>query len=192
MVKNKFIIAILLVSLMLSVLVGCQARNANVPTEPSASSQPTESTEPSSEATEPSSEATDPTETFYPRTIESLKSHMVPYITYSEACALFGRPDEVAGNTHDIRYPRWNLEDGYFVTTTFYPTINKTYSEYDATEPNKETNPDGTSVVWNLPIWYDHMEAYRAVLCKENPTGKGKAEIVEVWFDFPDPWYQGE
>lgn len=185
--KLRLFVAILLFFLIMSVFIGCQSQNATALTELSASTQPANPTESTDDLTDPMQ-----TETVGPRTVDFLKSHLTPYITYAEACALFGHPDEVGGNTFNIRYPRWDLEDGYFVRTVFYPTINETYAEYDATEPNKETNPDGTSVVWNLPIWFDHMEAYQAVLCKENPTGKGQAEIVEVWFEYPDPWYQGE
>ena len=198
MYKLKLFSRVLLLILILSFFSGCRVLNQNLSTneitEPSGdvTVSSDKMTAPSSEATEPSTEAITPTETVGPRTVDFLKSHLTPYITYAEACALFGHPDEVGGNTFNIRYPRWDLEDGYFVRTVFYPTINETYAEYDATEPNKETNPDGTSVVWNLPIWFDHMEAYQAVLCKENPTGKGQAEIVEVWFEYPDPWYQGE
>ena len=192
MVKNKFIIAILLVSLMLSVLVGCQVQNADVPTEPSASSQPTELTEPSSEATEPSSEATEPTETVCPRTIEAFKAHLTPYMTYGEAKAVFGRLDTDLSDTNEHKEVIWYLEDDYYIEVFFYATANEHRDEYLVTMPTGKTDSNGTpiDVMDYIIAWNAHMEAYSAYLYKGTPSGK--CELMEVWFDYGAGPFQPE
>ena len=191
MVKNKFIIAILLVSLMLSVLVGCQAQNEDVPTEPSASSRPTELTEPSSEATEPSSEATDPTETVCPRTVEYFKSHLTPYMTYREVIEILGISDKNISNTPDQARRIWYLEEDYRIRADFFPIANQYRFEYLATEPTDGTAPDGSPnpSLYYLAEWNRHMEVYRVFLEKKNDHGNYRT--VEVWFDYGyGPWWQ--
>ena len=201
--KTKLLAVILCLVLVLSLFTGCQssgmdATQGTTPsTEPSQSTEATvpsdDVTEPSSEVTEPSSEATEPTETTYPRTIEAFKSYLTPYMTYGEAKALWGRTEGNNSNTLDIMRAIWYLEeDGYYALVTFYPTANMTYNQYTATNPIKETNPDGTLTdeSFDLFRWFDHMEAYRAVLYKGDIDRV--AEWSEVLFDFPDPWMTEE
>lgn len=193
----------MLVSVILSLFSGCQspvtdATQGTAPsTEPSQSTEATvpsdKVTEPSSEVTEPTSEATEPTETTYPRTIESFKSYLTPYMTYGEAKALWGSKDGDGSNIHDIKRPIWYLENDYYVVVVFYPTMNERWYEYSSTIPTSETNPDGTSDIYTNCFleWHDHMEAYRAVLYKGSPIGK--REQIEVLFDYGyGPWQQEE
>lgn len=191
--KSKLVTIVLILALILAIFAGCQAQNAEIPTEPLPSSQPTKPTEPSSEPTEPSDDVTDPTETVCPRTVESFKARLTPYMTYREAVALWGPKDGDWSDSPDWNESLWLLEDNYFVFVQFFPTVHDRMDEYLATIPTDETKPDGTPLEFGdyFREWNYHMEAYKAVLYKGTPTGK--REKVETWFDYGrGPFWQEE
>lgn len=132
---------------------------------------------------------TEPTETVCPRTIEFFKSHLTPYMTYSQAREIFGRWDNDLAGSNNYKSAIWDLEDGYYIEVAFYPTANEHMDEYLATAPTDETNPDGTPLdeLYYFKEWNYHMKAYRAELCKNNPF-----QVIEVWFEYPNPWVPEE
>ena len=172
MYKSKLILTVLLAAAILALFGGCQVQNFDIPTEPSAFSQPTEPTDPSSKPT---------TETVCPRTIEYFKSHLTPFMLRSEAIGLFGSIDYDESDSPDWRETIWVLDDGYFLIVEFYPTASKRWIDYVATAPTDETTPDGILSDYYLN-WFRHMEAYRAILYKGDPNGK--REQIEIWFDY--------
>ena len=188
--KSKLITALLLLALVFSLFAGCQAQHADVPTDPSAFSQPTESIEPSSEPTEPSGEATDPTEsTVCPRTIEYFKAHLTPNMTYREVLEILGPKDSDFSDSPDWREAVWYLEDDYILVVDFFPTVHQHRHEYLATEPPAETTPDGTvDSGFYLREWNLLMEARFARIFKGNMSLDNR----EVWFDYGDPWMTEE
>ena len=192
MSRTKFLMPILILALAISLFAGCQAQNAEIPTEPLVSSQPTKPTEPSSEPTEPSDDVTDPTETIYPRTIEAIKSHIMPYMTYHEVRVMFGKKDYDATNTTDVQKARWYLEDGYYVTIRFYPTKNETWAEYLTTFPADDVSDEVFAEYFSE--WYNHMEAYSAAIYKRTGDDTSRpGELIEVLFDYGyGPFWQEE
>ena len=182
MCKSRLLVFVLLLSVILSLFAGCWAQNADVPTAPilpSASSKPSESTDPSSEVTEPSSEATEPSATVCPRTIEAFKTNIKPYMTYGEAKELWGHKSTDTSDSLDWQEAIWFLEEDYFVFTLFYPTVVETWLEYVSTIPDDASEEEFAQY---LVEWRNHMEVYMAVLCKGNIDGKH--ETVEVWFNY--------
>lgn len=130
---------------------------------------------------------TEPTENFCPRTIEYFKSHLKPYMTYSEMKNLFGSCDTNMGSSDHIATRVWYLEDDYFVAVTCFPTANEYMHEYLATQP---TGEDGTphDELYYFLEWKNHMQAYNATLYKNTFSEKNK---IEVWFDCGgNPWRQ--
>ena len=191
MYKSKMILTVLLAAALLALFGGCQAQNFDIPTEPSAFSQPTEPTDPSSKSTEPSNETIEPIETVCPRTIEYFKSHLIPFMTYREAIGVLGLPDNNTSNSPDWKDTVWYLEDDYILAVEFYPTADYNMDEYLATAPTGETNPDGTPLdeYYYLREWFQHQEAYRAKIFKGT---KHPDNCCEVLFDYGDPWFPEE
>lgn len=176
--KSKLVTIVLILALILAIFAGCQAQNAEIPTdptEPSASSQPTDPTEPSSEATDPTESAV------CPRTVEYFKSHLTPYMTYREAIEILGRSDKDISNIPDEAIRIWYLEEDYCIIVEFFPIANQYRHEYLATEPTGETTPDGGVSMEYFIEWNLHMEAYRAILHKE--LSPAVYQPIEVWFD---------
>lgn len=193
--KTKLLIFLLLFSLILSLVAGCQTQHADVTTEPSVSSQPTESTDPSSEATEPSAPE------LLGLTDENIKAYIKEGMTYAQVKALFVRNDAIdngAAGSLDYFNRIWYLNNAHNpadIVFSKYPgaylRIEFRFPGYDSFEQwceecvdkstiPTETLPDGklvydTTDIDHLAYWIDNMEAVCAVLCTEH-------KVYEVLF----------
>ncbi len=176
--KIKIIISIILVFLP-SLLAGCQAQNVDVPTdptEPSASSQPTE-------------ESTHPTVTELELELERIKTSVTAGITYPEMIALLGSEDaDTSQNPMNCFQSVWFLEDRYEGTCLEVQFLYPGYSSLEqwrndwakASGLPTKTYPDGTVVydfagVDYLSDWVEGMEAVSAIIRQNKQT-------VEVLF----------
>ena len=113
--KSKLVTIVLILALILAIFAGCQVQNAEIPTEPLVSSQPTKPTEPSDEVTEPSSEAAAPT---IPLTVENIRAYVKEGMTYEQVIALIGRNEkDMSGDPLEFGYRVWFIGDCKFTPT---------------------------------------------------------------------------
>lgn len=182
--KPRLIIPVVLVSLLLLLIAGCQIPSIDSPTEPSVSTVPPQPTEPSIESTEPAV-------TELELLLEKIKTSVREGIAYSEVFAMFGTPyDESTSDDPMNRFQFvWFLEETGHEGT--YLEVQFLYPGYDSLEdwrndwaassgiPTK-TYSDGTVVydftgIDYLAVWIDGMEATTAMIRKDGQT-------VEVLF----------
>ncbi len=182
--KSKLIFIVLLAALILALLAGCQAQNADVPTEPSASSQPTDPTEPSEDVTDltETSQATEPTE-LLPLTVETVKAYLKPYMTYEEVKALWGPMHSYHANDFYQRHAYWRLDDGSIFAITFCTTETCSWEQYLELHPVSSDE----EMINRMQSWIDHMAAYAAGIWVEVPGSLAWNEVEEL-FDYGYKW----